>query len=44
MANIFISKSIQISSKWKLIMIIVSEIMVNKMIIEMMRFISTGTV
>ena len=44
MANIFISKSIQISSQWKLIMIIVSEIMVNKMIIEMMRFISTGTV
>lgn len=40
----FISKSIQMSSQWKLRMIIVSEIMVEKMIIEMMEFISTGRV
>ena len=39
-----ISKSIQMSSQWKLRMIIVSEIMVEKMIIEMMEFISTGRV
>ena len=44
MANIFISKSIQISSQWKLVIIIVSEIMVDKMRIEMMGFISTGRV
>ena len=42
MASIFISKPIQISSQWELVItIIVSEIMVVRMMIKMMEFSST---
>ena len=45
MASMFISNPIQISSQWELIiMIMVPNIMVARMIIKMIGFISTGRI